>query len=105
MKTIFQAIKDEVAFPIADGLIENKCIARGLNGDDYFDYETAISNSFKGCVADCLYTLIETPNISEGDASFSLADRNLILKKVNSIYDAIGETPVGIEKPMVYINC
>lgn len=104
MKTIKQALIDEIHYPIGSGIIENKMILRGLNADDEFDMEAAKSNSFIGAIADCLYSLISAPNFSEADKSFSLSDKNLILKKINSLYNSIGEPSVGLdEKPMVYI--
>ena len=104
MKTIMQALIDEIHYPIGSGIIENKMILRGLNADDEFDFDTAKSKAFIGAVADCLYSLISAPNFSEADKSFSLSDKNLILRKVNSLYNSIGETSVALEeKPMVYI--
>ena len=54
MKTIKQALIDEIHYPIGSGIIENKMILRGLNADDEFDMEAAKSNAFIGAVADCL---------------------------------------------------
>lgn len=104
MKTIQQALIDEIHFPIGLGIIGNKIISRGLDPDGIFDIEVANSVQFRGAVADCLYSLISAPNFSEADKSFSLSDKSLILKKVNSIYKTIGESSVALDdKPMVYI--
>lgn len=104
MKTIMQAMIDEIHYPIGSGIIENKMILRGLNADDEYDMEVAKSNAFIGAVADCLFSLISAPNFSEADKSFSLSDKALILRKVNSIYNSIGEKSVALdEKPMVTI--
>lgn len=104
MKTIMQALIDEIHYPIGSGIIENKMILRGLNADDEFDVQAAKSNAFVGAVADCLFSLISAPNFSEADKSFSLSDKTLILRKVNSLYNSIGEPSVALEeKPMVYI--
>lgn len=104
MKTIKQALIDEIHYPIGSGIIENKMILRGLNAEDEFDMEAAKSKSFIGAVADCLYSLLSAPNFSEADKSFSLSDKNLILKKANSLYNSIGESSVTLDdKPMVYI--
>lgn len=105
MKTIQQALIDEIHYPIGVGIVENKIIKRGLTADDEYSMDLANSSEFMGAVADCLYSLIEAPNFSEADKSFSMSDRSLILKKVNSIYNSIGEPSVGLdEKPMVYIG-
>lgn len=104
MKTIQQALIDEIHYPIGLGIIENKMILRGLNPDDEYDMKVAKSEPFIGAVADCLYSLISAPNFSEADKSFSLSDKALILKKVNSLYNSIGEPSVALDdKPMVYI--
>lgn len=104
MKTIMQAIIDEIHYPIGSGIIENKLILRGLNADDEYNMEVAKSNAFIGAVADCLFSLISAPNFSEADKSFSLSDKALILRKVNSLYNTIGEKSVALdEKPMVCI--
>lgn len=105
MKTIQQALIDEIHYPIGLGIIENKMILRGLEPEDEFDMETAKSSAFIGAVADCLFSLISAPNFSEADKSFSLSDKNLILRKVNTLYNSIGESSVALdEKPMVYIT-
>lgn len=91
MKTIGQALIDEIHYPISVGMIENKLIKRGLNCDDEFDMEVAKSSAYIGAVADCLYSLIEAPNFSEADKSISLSDKSIILKKVAALYKSIGE--------------
>lgn len=104
MKTIRQALIDEISYPLSVGLIDNKIIYRGLDADDYFDSEVAHSKEFKGAVADCLYALVEAPNFSEADVSFSMSDKSLILKRANALYNSIGEDVNNIDEPMVYIG-
>ena len=91
MKTIGQALIDEIHYPISVGMIENKLIKRGLTCDAEYDMEVANSKAFIGAVADCLYSLIEAPNFSEADKSISLSDKSIILKKVAALYKSIGE--------------
>lgn len=79
-------------------------MARNLDGSQSLTPEVLRSKEFIGAVADCLYSLIEAPNFNEADKSFSLADRNIILNKVNSMYRKIGEESVAIAKPMVYFG-
>ena len=111
-KTIKQTLIDEVHYPISEGFIENALWKRGLNpqtvvgqNDNGANITALLTSSpFRGAVADCLYSLIEAPNVSESDKSFSLGDKELILRKVNSIYKSIGEEPVALgETPKVYI--
>lgn len=39
MKTIQQALVDEIHYPISIGFVENVMIKRNLNGDDEFGYD------------------------------------------------------------------
>lgn len=104
MKTVRQALIDEIHYPISEGFVENKLLSRGLSADDELTIDVLKSNEFKGAVADCLWSLIEAPSFSEADKSISLADRDIILRKANSIYLSIGEKAVDIaDKPAVYI--
>lgn len=106
MKTIGQALVDEIHYPVGKGNIENRLMARVLNPDDECTPEIITSVPFIGAVADCLYSLIEAVNFSEADKSISLPNRDILLKKVNAIYRSIGEPEKVLEdeKPMVYIG-
>lgn len=104
MRTIAQALKDEIDYPINDGKIENKLMRRGLDGSGEISAEILDSPEFNGAVADCLYSLVETPNFSESDISISLQDRDLILKKANHIYTSIGEEEKKLDQPKVYVG-
>lgn len=104
MRTIAQALKDEIEYPLKDGKIENKLMGRRLDGNEEMTVEIYNSPMFKGAVADCLVSLIEAPNLSESDISISLSDRKLILKMANSIYTAIGEVDKILDEPTVYIG-
>ena len=109
MKSILQAIKDEVYYPINDGLVVNKILCRGLFPDTEYTAEIAESSGFIGALADTFYSLIQQVNVSEGDKSFgAMTDRQreALLIRINKMYGSIGEEPVEIElKPTVYINC
>ena len=108
-RTIREALTDEIIYPLPEGLLENKMIARGLNGDDVFNTEAAKSIEYRGAFADCLVALAQAVNFSEADKSVgTLSDevKKKLLFRANSIYEAIGEEEVLTEpKPMVYINC
>lgn len=104
MKTIAKALSDEIAYPISEGYVENKLLARELDGECEVTAEILQSSEFRGAVADCLYALVESPNFSESDISFSLNDRNLILKKANTIYKEIGEPEKDLTIPKVYVG-
>ena len=109
MKTIGQALSDEVHVPIPYGFIENACIKRELSPEDEFDCEVAKSNEYKGALADCLLSLIQAVSFSEADKSIgalSEDQRKAILVQVNRLYKSIGEDEVMLTpQPTVYINC
>lgn len=109
MKTVREALIDEILYPLPEGKIENKLIARGLNGDEEYDADIAKSQSYQGCFADCLVALIQSISFSESDKSVSaISDdaKKKLLIIANNIYKSIGEEEVIAEpKPMVYINC
>lgn len=109
MKTVIQALRDEVFYPISFGKVENIVIKRGLNGDASFSAEIAAANSYKGALADCLFSLIQAINFSEADKSVGTltdAQRKAILKRANALYGEIGEeAKEDASEPKVYINC
>lgn len=108
MKTIQQALIDEIHYPIPVGFVENVMIKRGLNAEDGFTFEVSHSNEYMGALADCLYSLIQAINFSEADKSIgSLSDKQItaIVSRMNKIYETIGEEPKEVElKPVVYIG-
>lgn len=106
MKTIKQALIDEIHYPIPLGFVENKMIERQLNGDDEYTFEVAQSKEWKGALADCLYSLIQAVNLSESDKSIgtlSDKDKERLLVRINALYKTIGESP-AMGQPMVYIG-
>ena len=106
MKTIKQALIDEIYYPIPVGLVENKMIERQLDGDDEYTFEVAQSKEWKGALADCLYSLIQAVSLSESDKSIgtlSDKDKERLLVRINALYKTIGESP-ALGPPMVYIG-
>jgi len=108
-KTIKQALLDEVIYPLPDGLVDNKLIARQLSGDDEFTYEVSKSDEYRGAYADCLVGLLQAISFSEADKSISaISDeaKKKLLVIANSIYKDLGEDTVDTgDTPRVYINC
>lgn len=106
MKTIKQALLDEIHWPIPEGFVENKLIERSLDGDNVYTLEVHNSDSWKGALADCLYSLLQAINFSESDksvGSLSDKDKERLLVRINNLYKEIGEPEVeGL--PMVYIG-
>lgn len=106
MKTIKQALIDEIHYPIPLGFVENKMIEHQLNGDDEYTFEVAQSKEWKGALADCLYSLIQAVSLSESDKSIgtlSDKDKERLLVRINALYKTIGESP-ALGQPMVYIG-
>lgn len=106
MKTIKQALIDEIHYPISLGYVENKMIQRQLDGDDTYTFEVAQSKEWKGALADCLYSLIQAVSLSESDKSIgtlSDKDKERLLVRINALYKTIGESP-ALGQPMVYIG-
>lgn len=106
MKTIKQALIDEIHYPIPLGFVENKMIERQLKGDDEYTFEVAQSKEWKGALADCLYSLIQAVSLSESDKSIgtlSDKDKERLLVRINALYKTIGESP-ALGQPMVYIG-
>lgn len=109
MKTIRQALIDEIHFPLDYSgwkFMENKLIMRGLNGEDEFTMSVGKSNAWKGAVADCLVSIIVAPNFNEADKSVYMyeGEKELILKQANLLYEEIGEEEKEIDVACVYIN-
>jgi len=109
MKTVFNALIDEVIYPIPEGLVENVLIRRGLDFDESFTSELVADHRYIGALADCLYSLLQSINFSESDKSIgALTDqqRKALLARINKLYGSIGEDEVVLEPhPTVYINC
>ena len=97
MKTVGQALVDEVHIPIPYGFVENACIKRDLDIESEFTGDVARSDAYKAV------------SFSEADKSIgSLSEdqRKAILVQVNRLYNSIGEEEVSLTpKPTVYINC
>lgn len=107
MKTVSQALRDEIHYPLPVGFVENKLIERQLDGDIEYSYEISLSNEWKGALADCLYSLLQAVNYSESDKSvgtLSDEDKKRLLVRINTLYKSIGEPIVDIDKPMVYFG-
>jgi hypothetical protein len=104
MKTILQALRDEIHFPVGTGHLENRLLRRGLIPNEECSLETFNDARFIGAVADSLWFLISAPNISESDKSVNGLDKNAIAKQANQLYKSIGEEQREFDKPMVSIE-
>src|SRR3712207_2413892 len=104
MKTVLQALRDEIHYPLPVGFVENKLIARRLEGSLDFTYEITLMKEWKGALADCLYSLLQAVTYHESDKSIgtlSDKDKERLLARINTLYKSIGESTVNIGQPMV----
>lgn len=104
MKTILQALRDEIHFPVGTGHLENRLLRRGLTPNEECSLETFNDARFIGAVADSLWFLISAPNISESDKQVNMVYKDLIVKQANQLYKSIGEEERVLDKPMVSIE-
>ena len=98
---------DAVHYPIPAGHVENVCIQRGLDPDEMVSKAIMDGKDYKGALADCLFSLIQSINFSEADKSvgnLSETQRRFILKWANRLYGEIGEEEVFDGTPTVYIE-
>lgn len=101
-RTIAQALIDEIHYPLPDGFVANKLLARGLEADEEFSDEIINSNQFNGAVADCLWSSLILPkSFSEGDKSFTRPDTKDIVTLANTYYAKIGEPEKFYGEPTV----
>lgn len=106
-KTVFEALVDEIIYPLPEGKIDNICIKRNLEGDEAYSSEIANSDKYKGALADCLFSLIQAVNFTEADKSIgqiSAESLKKILAWANRLYKSIGEDEVTLDEPTVYIE-
>lgn len=101
MKTFAQALIDEIHYPLPEGFVDNRLLCRGLDGEGEISAEIITGNGFKGAVADCLWSLLQAPNISESDKSVTLPSREDIIKLANTYYREIGEPEKSYGEPTV----
>lgn len=98
MRTLTQALIDEIGYPIGEGFATNRLIARGLCPAAPAEPSTIRGAAFQGATADCLVALVRMPNITEGDYRIDLSDRGLLLRHANAIYRTLGEPTID-DKP------
>ena len=104
MKTVQQALADEVHWSLPDGFVENVCIRRGIDVEEEFTRTVALSIAYRGALADCLSSLVQAINFNEADKSFGNltdAQRRLILRRANALYSSIGEAAVETDGPRI----
>lgn len=86
--TNLEAIKAKVNYPLSDNAFKLALMDRGLT--DSAMYEATNKKPMELAYADCLVTLISSPNISEGGYSISLSDKSALKTLASGIYQKWG---------------
>lgn len=105
MKTIRQALIDDVLYVLPEGIVDNKMMMRDLDGDAEISKDVMLSKSYQGCLADLLMVVVEQAiNYSEADKSINVptqAQLDILKSRINKIYVAIGEAEENFASPKV----
>lgn len=95
MKTVRQALVDEVLYPLPGGLIDNKLVTRGLDAAAGATADILRGPGFSGALADCLLAVVEqSMGFSEADKSVSAPSAEQVRalrSRVARLYASIGE--------------
>ena len=84
--TNLEAIKAKVNYPLSDDAYKVALLGRGLIYTDEYTNRRAMDLA----QADLIYTVITSPNITEGGYSVSFTSRTALLKVANAIYSRYG---------------
>lgn len=108
MKTVRQALLDEVLYPLPGGLVDNRLMARGLDAAAEAAAETLRGPAFAGALADCLLSVVEQAvGFSEADKSVSAppSEQTRALKsRIARLYASIGEAVPPMGEPTVTLG-
>ncbi|GHT02053.1 hypothetical protein AGMMS49525_04720 [Bacteroidia bacterium] len=83
--TVAERLKKKLNGLVSD--IDGLLVDRGLNGSDEYTMEIGQSPAFQLAYADGLYSIIISPNISQGDWSRSWTNKEVIEKIVSNIFN------------------
>ena len=84
--TNLEALKAKVNYPLSDNAFILALSDRGLVSSAVY----ADRRSLELAQADLLYTIISSPNITEGGYSISVTEKSTIVKIIDSIYKKYG---------------
>lgn len=100
MKTVRQALADEVLYPLPGGLVDNRLMTRGLDDAAEATADILRGPGFTGALADCLLAVVEqSMGFSEADKSVSApsaAQAAALRSRVARLYASIGEEAPGM---------
>lgn len=97
MKTVLETLKARVPY-VPVGAIEAIAVLRGIYDSLQEEITPQVmgSKAFVLCEADMMKYLATVPNVSEGDVSISMGDRDILVNTANSIYARYGEPLIGV---------
>lgn len=98
MKTVFEALKSCVGYPVPKETIEAIAVRRGVYNSLQEEVSTPVMNSraYALCEADIMKYLTTVANVSEGGVSISMNDKEVIINSANSIYSRYDEPLIGV---------
>ncbi len=98
--TFLEAIKGKLSYPLSDNAFILALTDRGLTYTDTY----AKGESFDLAYADTIFTLITSPNVTEGGYSISLSDKKTLLDLANGIYTKYGEPISSLKKTATFVQ-
>ena len=98
MKTVLDALKSCVGYPVPTDTVETIAVRRGNYDSLHEDVSPSVleSKAFALCEADMMKYLATAPNVSEGDVSISMNDKDILINTANSVYAKYDEPLVGV---------
>ena len=105
MKTVLEALKSCVGYPVPKDTIETIAVRRGIYDSLQEEINTQVmgSKAFALCEAEYLVTVA---NVSEGDVSISVNDKDILINTANSVYAKYDEPLIGVSlQPTVENLC
>lgn len=89
--TILDALQAKVTYPLGRAFFETILVERSLQGGAEYTATVAKGKSFRLAVADCYKAVVLGVNITEGDLSISIPERDKLVALANSTYRLYGE--------------
>ncbi|WP_302335842.1 hypothetical protein [Alistipes timonensis] len=98
MQTVFEALASSVGYPVPKGTIEAIAMKRGIYNSlqEEINPQVMSGKAYALCEADMMKYLVTVANVSEGDVSISMSDKDILINTANSVYSAYGEPLIGV---------
>ena len=101
MRTVYDTLKAETAYPVPAATLEKILSARGLDAQAEAAAQTAAGKQYRLAVADLYKWLVYAPDVAQGGPSYTLTDaqRGALKTAANAVYKEYAEsdcTNVGV---------